>query len=132
MSHKIVKMNNAIVLSNRDKYGDRVRFPYANMAVPRMSSNYGHINMRLVRKALDHITLEDETATVKVPVNGLAGRMWGRAIQTPGHPPTYWKRCNWFEFSLEDSGRVRVKAPCGNVTHYKVKTLDRALTQFGV
>lgn len=103
---------------------ERPRKPYVRLSVAGITPSYGRINLDLVRRALDTVTLEDESAVVKVRITGC---YWGRRNTYTG------QRRDWFEVSLDpnDGSRVRVKAPCGQTRRYKIKTLDRALLAFG-
>ena len=91
---------------------------YRGMAI--VDENGLMFNLHRVRAALDHLTLEDEKASIEI-----YAFKWSRYYG--------WMR-HWmpYTFKLGNGGsRVRITAPCGETRVYNIKTLDRALSELG-
>jgi hypothetical protein len=86
---------------------------------------FGRVSLPAIRKALDTLTIEDETASVKV-------RIFESEYTQHGHPyDSSIFDGDSLTLTLTSDGRVKFTAPCGQSRKYKVTTLDRILTRLG-
>jgi hypothetical protein len=93
---------------------------------------FGRISLPALRRALDELTLNDETATAKVRVHN-SENVHSEEIKDHYYDPEYrsYRDDSILVNLLPGGERVRFTAPCGYTKTYRVTSLDKVLTRLG-
>jgi hypothetical protein len=95
------------------------------------TDNYARMSAKEMRKALDAVTLE-EAPEATVDVNYPRFSAWtGKTEMIPLARDGKGRRGKLVVRLGNGGSRIRITAPCGETRVYSLKTLDKALSEFG-